>query len=186
MAYLFNEPRIFGKRPNGQLGPIRAVVLVPFLAMTSVVWHCSRILSREPAVEQLTDEAWLGRRLIGAELPNTVSIVLDLTAEFHEPLVKIGSVRNYLSLPILDGSTLEPDKIRQALTTMDHLEGVIFIHCAQGHGRTALVAACWLLHSGRANSAEEAIGIVLRARPGARLAPCQKEAVEAIAARGDG
>jgi protein-tyrosine phosphatase len=47
--------------------------------------------------------------------------------------------------------------------------GTIYIHCAQGHGRTGMFAAAVLLSSGQAATPEEALRLVTSARPGVRL-----------------
>ena len=55
------------------------------------------------------------------------------------------------------------------------------MHCANGRGRTGLVAAAWLLAHGRADSAADALARVQAARPAVRLLPRQWAALEAFA-----
>lgn len=45
----------------------------------------------------------------------------------------------------------------------------MLVHCAQGHGRSAVVVAAWLLLKGRAQDPEEALIQIKAARPGVRL-----------------
>lgn len=54
------------------------------------------------------------------------------------------------------------------------------IHCAQGHGRTGLIAAAVLIVSGKAQSSKEAISMVKAVRPGIELNSVQRKILEAI------
>ena len=51
--------------------------------------------------------------------------------------------------------------------------GSVFVHCANGHGRSAAFAAALLLRRGLARDVAEAMGIIRRARPACRLNPVQ-------------
>ena len=61
------------------------------------------------------------------------------------------------------------------------LPGDVYIHCAEGHGRTALVATSILLARGDAQSAGEAIARVLEQRPLARMNAAQRKTVNEVA-----
>ena len=51
--------------------------------------------------------------------------------------------------------------------------------CALGYGRSATVAAAWLLASGRAAGVDDAMAMVRRARPGAVLTPAHRRQLAA-------
>jgi protein-tyrosine phosphatase len=59
--------------------------------------------------------------------------------------------------------------------------GRIFIHCAQGHGRTGLFALAVLLHSGAVGSLEEGLRFLTAARPGIRLNREQRRCLDTFA-----
>jgi protein-tyrosine phosphatase len=103
-----------------------------------------------------------------------VDLVIDLTAEFTEPAcVRAG--RQYVCLPTLDASV--PDDDGQVLALADMLveyPGTIYVHCAEGHGRAATVAAFVLLAKGLARDADEALALVKAARPKTNPRPWQR------------
>ena len=98
----------------------------------------------------------------------------DLTAE----LPKTAAAASYLCVPILDAGVADAPSVVRAINSVSSAQR-IFIHCAQGHGRTALFAACVLIHRGY--SARAAIDAVLAARPGARMNAVQRAFVERFA-----
>ena len=61
------------------------------------------------------------------------------------------------------------------------LPGDVYIHCAEGHGGTALVATSLLLARGDAQSAGEATALVLERRPLARMNAVQRKTVDEVA-----
>jgi protein-tyrosine phosphatase len=94
--------------------------------------------------------------------------VIDLTSEFSEPrAVRTGCA--YLCLPTLDNAAPDPEVFREAVQKAAVWESPVYLHCALGHGRSALVAAAVLRKRGLADSPEEAFAQVQQARPGVRL-----------------
>ncbi|MNE66753.1 hypothetical protein D3C80_1623260 [compost metagenome] len=57
---------------------------------------------------------------------------------------------------------LQAAKAIEALRT----NGPLLVCCALGYSRSATAVVAWLLHSGRANTVEQAIALVAAARPG--------------------
>ena len=53
------------------------------------------------------------------------------------------------------------------------LEGTIYIHCAEGHGRTGLFAAALLVKLGQFDSTDDALEFVKSKRPLVRLGKIQ-------------
>lgn len=181
-AYAGVGPRIFGKRPDGRMAPLAVVLLLPYLVLLWTVWHAYRLVTRTRAWDRLNERVILGRRLMPAELPAEVTAVLDLTAEFFEPAAIVRRVR-YVSCPILDARDLPVDDLRRALAAVAE-EKCVYVHCAQGHGRTGLVAAALLVVRGEAASAEEALARVREVRRGVRLNARQRRCLEALTTAG--
>ena len=172
VSYLFNSPVIFGKLDSGRLNPISVVLLLPYLAFTWFTWHLVRLVSREPRFNQLSEQITIGRRLVGGELPTGTKNVIDLTAEFAEPRSVVEN-SNYYSLPILDASTVSSDELTSIVTKIDELKGSVYIHCAQGHGRTGFVTAALLIHRNPGMTVDHAIRELQQVRPA--LACSQKQ-----------
>ncbi len=158
--------RIFGKQSNGTLPPWSWLLFLPLHLYTLIVWHGIRFLSREPAYNVVTDHLTVGRRLLPSELDQPFDNYVDLTAEFFEP-VAIRRATSYRSFPVLDAAAPTTQDLRAFLSTLR--PGRTFVHCAQGHGRTGLVAAAVLLYTKEVLTAEEALRILKRVRPGIAL-----------------
>ncbi|MEX2214313.1 MAG: tyrosine-protein phosphatase [Phycisphaeraceae bacterium] len=176
IAYLFNKPALFGKRDDGTMHPALLLALLPYLIFAWLIWHLVRKLTKEPATNEVTPTLIVGRRLLPGELPANVTHMIDLTAEFAEPAGVRGAT-TYRALPMLDGMAVSVHRLNEIASAIAAIEGVVYIHCAQGHGRTGLVAAAVLLVSGEAASDEQAIQRLKLVRPGIELKASQRRAL---------
>ena len=177
-AYLGASSRILGKKPNGKLSILAQMALLPYLSITWAIWYTIRFFKREPAYHQLLPELYVGRRLLSQEYPDYFDSVLDLTSEFNEPK-EVLAQHGYYSLPILDGCGMSETTLVSKLREILEAGRVLFIHCAEGHGRTGMVAAVAILLKGVADQPEEAIRFVQNRRPKVRLTSEQKRTVRA-------
>ncbi|RKI74772.1 hypothetical protein D7X55_01595 [Corallococcus sp. AB049A] len=180
LAYAGAGARAFGKQPDGRMRPWAVLALLPYLLLTWGTWHLARRGSRERVFDEVVPGVLVGRRLLPGELPEGVTAVLDLTSEFIEPEAIRGACR-YVSLPILDASTLPVEHVAPVLRELATLPGPLYVHCAQGHGRTGMIAAALLVARGDAPDAKTALARVRQARPGVRLSSQQERALEALA-----
>lgn len=144
-SYVFNQPTVFGKRDNGTMNLGSVVLLLPYLILLYLLWHAIRLLSRESPVDLLDSKTQIGRRLLPTEVPNSIANIVDLTCEFFESKAIVAQ-HHYVSFPILDGSTPSLPHLWSLIEDIEKLSGSTLIHCAQGHGRTGLVAACLLIY----------------------------------------
>ena len=179
IGYFGVGPRIFGKSLNGKRKWLSTFMLLPYMLLTLMTWHLIRLLSRESATNQLSPDFILSRRLLSSEMPQSVRSVVDLTCELSEPRNNWQLVR-YLCFPILDAGSPAPGELKALATVILDLPKPVLIHCAQGHGRTGMVAAAVLIVSGRATNATDAILMVQSARPGIELNQTQRSALESI------
>jgi protein-tyrosine phosphatase len=167
-AYLVIGPRILGKRSNGTLPWYSTIVLLPYLLFAWIAWHIIRLINNERPCNEVSPSLVIGRRLRASDLPNEINLVVDLTAEFIEPR-GIRRGRDYICVPMLDGAVPSEAALARAVAAADESQGPVYIHCAQGHGRTGLVAAALLLAQGRAADTDEAIQTLKSARPKVHL-----------------
>ncbi len=157
-AYAANEPRVFGKRRDGALPLATWALFGPYLAVTSLlVWLVPRV-SRENDWDEIAPGLYLGRR--APRLPEGTTTVVDLTAE----LPRIPGDAEYLPIPTLDGAA---PRLASVLELARYVDGhrVVAIHCAAGHGRSAMVMAAVLMARGHAASADEAEALMRARRP---------------------
>lgn len=182
VAYAGAGPAVFGKRADGRMQPWALVVLLPYLLMTWATWRLARGLSRESVHDEVAPGIVIGRRLLAGELPEGTRTVVDLTCEFIEP-EGIRSVEHYVCLPILDAMAPSVERLASCIESWVALPTPLYIHCAQGHGRTGMVAAAVLIARGLAPDARLALSMVRKARPGMRLSTAQGATLQALESR---
>jgi len=102
LGYSHFGPRVFRKSERGILSPINSLLLLPYLLYQWSVWHAVRLFKREPAFDRLTENIFLGRRLLSQEFPAGMDHVIDLTCEFTEPEALRST--GYHSFQILEGT----------------------------------------------------------------------------------
>jgi hypothetical protein len=172
--------KVYGKRADGRLAWWSWVVFLPLLIYATLVWQALRLFRPEPACSVVNEKLVIGRRLMGSEFESGFDNMVDLTAEFAEPRV-IRRSPGYRSFPILDGAAPRPEDLRAAVAGLR--AGRTFVHCAQGHGRSALFGLAMLLGSGEARSVEEGLRKLAEVRPGVRLNRRQRRCIEEYARR---
>ncbi len=180
IAYFTDSPCVFGKQSDGTRHWLLTTILGPYLMFVYGVWTLQVLVLREVACQVVNDCLIVSRRLRIHEYPENVSIYCDLTAEFCDPAA-IRRSANYRCFPILDGSTPSPDELVNLIQQLrTEGNGLILIHCANGHGRTGLVAAAWLIANRKVESADDAIALLQEARPGIRLNGSQRATLELV------
>lgn len=179
VAYAGLGPSVYGKRSNGRMAWWALLLLLPYLLLTWLVWHIQRRMSKEPCCHEVAPHLWIGRRAFEAELPPDVSLIVDLTAEFPERS-RVRAGRSYLCLPILDGLVPGEQELRQLVDKTATWSGSVYIHCALGHGRSALVAAAVLVKRELAADAKQAEAMLCQVRRAIYLKPVQRRLLERI------
>jgi protein-tyrosine phosphatase len=109
-------------------------------------------------------------------LPWNVTTVIDLTSEFSQKLVRV----DYVSLPILDDATPSVSDLEKLMEIFRTRRGGVYIHCAEGKGRTALVASILLTELGVCRNLPAALEMVKRVRPGSEINPRQSRFARAF------
>ncbi|MFY1828685.1 tyrosine-protein phosphatase [Myxococcus fulvus] len=182
LAYSGAGPAVFGKCADGRMRPWAVVVLLPYLLLSWMTWGLARRLSREPSHAEVAPGLFIGRRVLPGELPFRPRTVVDLTSEFFEP-APLRDVEHYVSLPILDGMAPEPVFLAEHIERCARLPTPLYVHCAQGHGRTGLVAAALLVARGLSPEVTSALEQVRGVRPGVRLSAEQRAVLGVLGAR---
>jgi len=176
LGYLGLGARVFGKREDGSLRWFQALLAAPYLFFGWCAWQAVR-LGPEETWNRIAPWLYLGRRPAAGELPPEVTAVVDLTAEFPVDRRLLGE-RSYLCLPTLDAHVPAPEALASLVDRALERGGVLYVHCAYGHGRSALVAAAMLLRRGEASTPQEAVARLKAARPRVKLSPSQRAALE--------
>jgi protein-tyrosine phosphatase len=179
-AHASKNHQIFGKRPDGTLPCWSWIVFCPLFILNFAVWQLFRALSSEPAINRITSDITIGRRLQASEHLGQFSNHVDLAAEFQEPEIFRRS-KGYFSFPILDASSPTPDQLDEAIKRLS--PGPTFIHCAQGHGRTGLFTLALLLHTRAVPTVSDGMKLLASFRPGVRLNADQRNCITLYSAK---
>lgn len=167
-------------RGPAALRPVLRLLLLPYAAVAWLVLFFARALSREAAFDRIGEGLYVGalpfpwaRAGLRRE---GITAVLNLCLEFP-PLSKSAGYR-----PMLDGIAPRREHLEEAvgwILERRRAGARVLVHCAQGHGRSACVAAAVLLSLGEAGSVDEAIGRLRAARPSVCLRADHRRVLEA-------
>ena len=72
------------------------------------------------------------------------------------------------------GSVPGDDELLRLVSRIHEAPRTVYIHCAEGHGRTGLVASAYLISIGEAKESEEALRRVRERRPKVTLSSAQR------------
>jgi protein-tyrosine phosphatase len=158
-----NHCSIF-RKTNGRLTIMRKIILLPFLALLYGTWHLLRKTSNEAPYAELAPGFLIGRRLLPSEYP-PIQTLVDLTAEFDE---HVPSGAKLLVFPILDGAPVNPEGLKAIARQIAASAEPLYLHCAQGHGRTSMIAAAVLIERRLAANVNDALAQIANVRPGAK------------------
>lgn len=172
-AYFGPGARVFGKRPDGSRSVGVVAWMLPFLTVNYLTWRLQVLLSPEDCCNEPAPGLFVGRRPRPGEYPKA-ALVVDLTSEFPKPAYHPSGV-DYAALPTLDAFVPDAQAYRQALERAEKA-GTVFVHCANGHGRSAAFMAALLVRRGLAADVDAAMLMVAAARPACRLNPVQRAA----------
>jgi hypothetical protein len=173
-SYWWIGPRVYGKR-NGRIPAWVRVLLAPHMIGVWLVrkWQFRRMKRPFDAICQ---GVILGRMLQNAEAARAVSergitAVLDVCAEHAEtPAFRALCYENTAVLDVLEPSPAELDGATEFIQ-QHAADGCVYVHCALGKSRSAVVVAAFLLRSGHAASVDEACAMVKDARPCVKFTP---------------
>jgi len=152
-------PTGFQKDVDGRLSAATRWLLAPYLA---AAWLNSRWWTRRiPRPVLVADGVWIGRMPTAHDLAAFKGVV-DVSAELSLPPAPIAR----RVVPMLDLVTPAPASLAQAARDIEALRaaGPVLVCCALGFSRSACAIAAWLLSTGRAADAQQAIARVRHAR----------------------
>ena len=174
---------------SGDLWPAIQPLLWPFQWVARALTHAKRsILGEQTRPSHVLPKLWLGMHPSAAELrileAQGVVHIVDLCAELPaNPRVLLPPYQR-LHVPALDRCPPSAQQLAEATTwALDRMnEGhSVYVHCAFGRGRSAMMCAAIVLVLKQAQGAQEAMALVRKARPGVSLKSAQWRALERFA-----
>ncbi len=183
IAYACRWTGILGKRRDGRLMISSYLLFWPYHLMNWLTHSVFRLFARENPFDLIAPGVYLGGRLLPSDKAAFekagICSVLDLTSEFSE----VEFIRNntvYACLPLLDRTPPLPEEFAAAVEFLAKSlkRGPVYVHCAVGHGRSAVIAAAWMVKSGEASSAADALVKLKAGRPGVSPSKAQFKALE--------
>lgn len=174
LAYMAFGAPAMQKDAKGRIAPAAYWLLLPWRVGThlSALWFTRNV----PTVAPVTDGIFLGSY---PRQPTTQQAVLDLTCEF--PRAAATTHQFYYCVPMLDLVVPEDVQLTLAVDQLARLRaehGTVLVHCALGLSRSALVVAAWMLRTGQARTAEEAVAAIRACRPQIVIKPGQLEVLQ--------
>jgi hypothetical protein len=139
------------------------------LLLTWLIFKLQILFSKENFADNIDGtRVWLSRRPTNSDDLSNFDTIIDLTCEF----TKDQTSKNYICYPNLDGHILHN---QPTLNNLDLESENILIHCANGHGRSALFASILLEQFGIKENTEKALNTILRSRMLAKPNTSQKK-----------
>jgi protein-tyrosine phosphatase len=181
LGYVWLGPWVLGKQPDGTLAWYSALLLMPYFGAAEFAWYLVRVLGGEEPWHEVSRGLFLGRRVQHWEVPARIGLVLDMTAEFVEP-VELRTGRRYVCVPTFDASAPDPHLLAAAIAEIASYQGNIYVHCAAGHGRSAMAMAVLMVARGVADDLEDAVAQMCAARTRVKLRTTQKHVARAAIA----
>ena len=143
-----------------------------------------RLLRRLNWWDFIDEDLLLGARPFARDVTKLHSLgvrhVINTCAEYAGPVRHYEAVGiDQLWLPTVDFVPPTLDAIRQAIAYLESArgDGVTYVHCKAGRGRSATIALCWLMHQRRIPP-EQAIAELRKARPQVPLAIGRRRVVQ--------
>jgi protein-tyrosine phosphatase len=183
-AYLLGNPKILLKQPTGNFLWLSYLIFWPYFLLNTFTFALFCLFSKENVINEIIPNLYLGRQLWPFEVSYLstfgINATLDLTAEFNE----ISFIRNhhdYLCIPILDASAPTVEQLEHAVLWIKVrlAQGKkVLVHCALGHGRSAIIIVAFILQSGLVKNSNDALNFIRSKRTGLRLSSIQQRVLK--------
>ncbi len=178
ISYATHSAKFIGKRGTGTFLPLAYLVNGPFLFTAWIAWQLRRRRD-EPAWNEVAPGIYVGR--LAPHGPPDARMVADMTCELVAPRSLRGP--NYRCVPTLDGCAPEDKGFAALVAELTPFQGPIYVCCAAGHGRSAMLAAALIISRGLAIDVIAAERMMQNQRPLIGLGATQRALVERTVAR---
>eukprot|EP01029_Cantina_marsupialis_P029704 TRINITY_DN782031_c0_g1_i1.p1 TRINITY_DN782031_c0_g1~~TRINITY_DN782031_c0_g1_i1.p1 ORF type:complete len:348 (+),score=77.80 TRINITY_DN782031_c0_g1_i1:31-1044(+) len=177
-VYLLNKDTT-----NGKIFLPSLIFLLPYFIIIWSFWWLRHTISNEDPYNMIIENLIVGRfpKKYPSEFPEEkVGIIVDLTGEMYaRSCVKEG--RQYFCLPSFDMQMPEPEEFfRVAKIVTDYQDDLVYIHCANGHGRSSSFCAVVMVMRGFCDTIDEAFEMIKKHRPAVGIRQPQKDMLDIV------
>lgn len=135
--------------------------LAPYLVGLWFFWAVKHLILGEHPFDLVAEGIYVGRFCMRypSEFPVECTHIVDLTAEFPvRKRVLMG--RTFRCLPSMDREMPEEQPLGLLAREVADWGGITYIHCANGHGRSAVLAAMVLVLRGHCTTVAEGVELM--------------------------
>ena len=166
-AYFGRGPAVF-RKTAGRLPLSTRLALGPYLLgqYASLLYYRRQCRPWDAVLPNI----WIGRKLRDSEaaeaITQGVTAVVDLTADMDEARPFLESY-SYLNIPLLDLTAPTRQQLAEAIhfIAQNARIGIVYIHCKIGYSRSAAIVGAYLLDTGVAPTAADALALLRQLRP---------------------
>ncbi len=168
----------FQKNDDGRMSYGARWLLAPYRLGA---WINSRLwTAREAPAARIADRVWLGRMPTAAQARALgIARIVDVSAELSSPFGI--PTRCVPMLDLIAPTPVQLAAAAEAIETQLREDGDLLVCCALGYSRSAAAVAAWLLRTGRAEHADEAIARLQQQRPQLVLHAAHRQALSQLA-----
>lgn len=153
LGYRNLGPVVFQKDNNGAFSFAARITHLPYRSFSRVIRHFFFKSYSKP--QQITDKLYLG----GYALHNQVACdaIFDVCSEYERVNY---SMPHYVHYPLIDLVAPTTEELRRGVEKLDALlqdNKTVFIHCALGMSRSAILVMAWMIYTKKVHSGSEAI-----------------------------
>ncbi|THU53832.1 hypothetical protein C4D60_Mb10t18570 [Musa balbisiana] len=166
-----NLPALLGKRSDGSFPLWAKFIFGPYLVSVRLYAVLKRLKRRESLYNEVSENLYVGGWPTSpSQMPPGDPVVIDCTCELPK-----GSFINkdaYFCIPLWDSRSPSPAQIESAARWACQKRAEkkpIYIHCANGHGRSVCVMCALLVELGVAESWKDAEKMIREKRPFIRM-----------------
>jgi hypothetical protein len=170
----------FQKHADGRVAHGARWLLAPYRLGA---WINSRLWTmREASAVKIAQRVWLGRMPTAAQArAHGIVRIVDVSAELSAPTGI--PTRCVPMLDLIAPTSAQLSEAAEAIEAQLRDDGDVLVCCALGYSRSAAAVAAWLLWTGRAEHADEAIERLQRHRPQLVLHAAHRHALSQLALR---
>jgi len=153
LGYRNLGPVVFQKHANGSLTFAAKTLHFPYRTVSRLVRYF--FFKSYTVPQKITENLYLGAFSMHNQVP--CDAIFDVCSEYERVNY---TMPHYVQYPLIDLVTPAAEELRIGVEKLDTLiqqNRTVFIHCALGMSRSAMLVMAWLIYSKKVQSAAEAI-----------------------------